>query len=153
MDVLNIIAQTTVPIIFISAIGLLALTYQNRYGRVKDCVYTFQKQKVTYFHSGEKEKALLADQMLSFYQKEAKMIKNSMIAAFISVLFVALTSFSIMLKDITQLSIDILLLSSFALAVLSLVISIIFIVISFVRSVKTLNYEIENDDHGIRFGL
>ncbi|MHA1260408.1 MAG: DUF2721 domain-containing protein [Candidatus Heimdallarchaeaceae archaeon] len=133
MDVLNIIAQTTVPIIFISAIGLLALTYQNS--------------------SGEKEKALLADQMLSFYQKEAKMIKNSMIAAFISVLFVALTSFSIMLKDITQLSIDILLLSSFALAVLSLVISIIFIVISFVRSVKTLNYEIENDDHGIRFGL
>ncbi len=100
MDVLNIIAQTAVPIIFMSAIGLLTLTYQNRYGRVKDSVYTFQKQKVAYNHAGEKEKALQADKMLTFYQKETKLIKNSMIAAFISVLFVIVTSFSIMLKDI-----------------------------------------------------
>jgi len=153
MDVLNIIAQTTVPMIFISAIGLLTLTYQNRYGRVKDSVYTFQKQKVAYIHAREKEKVLQADKMLTFYQKESKLIKNSMITAFISVLFVIVTSFSIMIKDIAQINIDIFLISSFALAILSLVISIIFIIISFVRSVKTLNYEIENDDEGIRFGL
>ena len=153
MDVLNIITQTTVPIIFISAIGLITLTYQNRYGRVKDSLYTFQKQKIVYNIAGEKEKALQADKMLTFYQKESKLIKNSLITAFISILFVTVTSFSIMVKDIAQINIDIFLISSFALAILSLVISIILIIISFARSVKTLNYEIENDDEGIRFGL
>lgn len=156
MDVISIIAQTTVPIIFISAIGLLTLTFQNRYGRVKDSVYTFQKRKIEYTAADEKEKALRADEMLTFYQIEAKIIKNSMIAAFVSILFVILTSFSIMLKgiaELTTLAIDIIMIVSFALAISSLVLSIILIITSFVRSVKTLNHEIETDDEGIRFGL
>ena len=156
MNVLDVISQTTVPIIFISAIGLLTLTFQNRYGRVKDSGYTFQKRKIEYTQAGEKEKAVKADEMLTFYQKESKLIKNSMIAAFISILFVIITSFSIMIKDIaeiTSLVIDIFIIVSFALAISSLVLSIILIIISFVRSVKTLNHEIETDDEGIRFGL
>ena len=156
MDVLNIITQTTVPIIFISAIGLLTLTFQNRYGRVKDSVYTFQKRKIEYTLAGEKEKAMRADEMLTFYQTEAKMIKNSMIAAFVSILFVIITSFTIMIKDIVQTTsivIDIFMIVSFALAISSIVLSVILIIVSFVRSVKTLNHEIETDDEGIRFGL
>jgi len=44
-------------------------------------------------------------------------------------------------------------LSSFALAIGSLVLSIVLIIVSFIRSVRTLNHEIETDDEGIRFGL
>ena len=154
MDILPIIQYTTVPIIFISAIGLLTLTFQNRYGRVKDSVYVFQKQKIVYLQSGEKIKAQRADKMLSFYQKEAKLIKNSMLASFISILFVAITSLSIMILELTEWShFDIVVLVSFVLAVLSLVTSIVLIIISLGRSIKTLNYELENDDEGVRFGL
>jgi len=154
MDVETIISLTTVPIIFISAIGLLTLTFQNRYSRVKDSVYVFQKQKVVYLQNGEKNKAQQADKMLSWYQKEAKMIKNSMFAAFISILFIVVTSLSIMVMELTSwLYFDIIVLVSFTLAILSLVVSIALIIASLVRSVKTLNYEVEKDDDGVRFGL
>ncbi len=154
MDILTIISLTTVPIIFVSAIGLLTLTFQNRYSRVKDSVYVFQKQKITYLQNNEKTKAEQADEMLTLYQKEAKLIKNSMLAAFISILFVAVTSLSIMVMEISGwLWLEILVLVSFTLAVLSLVVSILLIILSLVRSVKTLNYEVETDDEGIRFGL
>lgn len=154
MDVLTIISLTTVPIIFISAIGLLTLTFQNRYSRVKDSVYVFQRQKLVYLQNNEKTKAEQADKMLTLYQKEAKIIKNSMLAAFISILFVIVTSLSIMILEIsgwTQL--DILVIVSFSFAILSLVTSIILIIISLVRSVRILNYEVEKDDEGVRFGL
>lgn len=154
MDIELIISLTTVPIIFISAIGLLTLTFQNRYSRVKDSVYEFQKQKIIYLQKGEKNKAQQADKMLSAYQKEAKIIKNSMFAAFISILFIVVTSLAVMVMELTQWPyFDYVVLASFALAVLSLVISISLIIASLVRSVRTLNYEVEKDDDGVRFGL
>jgi len=157
MDVFTIIAQTATPIIFISAIGLLTLTYQNRYGRIKDSVYTYQKQKISYLQQGEKNKAEKAEQMLTVYQKEAMIIKDSMIAAFISILFIALTSLLLLLQGILQplptTPLEYFILISFTLAILSLVVSVCLIIAAMIRSVKTLNHEIENDDEGIRFGL
>jgi len=153
MDVIQIISQTTVPIIFISAIGLLTLTFQNRYARIKDAVYTYQKQKITYDQQGEKEKAQKADRMLQAYEKEAKMIKNSMLGAFVSILFIALTSLLIMVKGFSNWLLEIPILISFALAILSLVVSVSLIIAAMAHSVRTLNYEIKNDDEGIRFGL
>ena len=153
-DVETIINLTMVPVILISAIGLLTLTFQNRYSRVKDSVYVFQKQKIVYLQNGEKNKAQQADIMLSWYQKEAKMIKNAMFAAFISILFIVVTSLSIMVMELTSwLYFDIVVMVSFTLAILSLVVSIALIIASLVRSVKTLNYEVEKDDDGVRFGL
>jgi len=153
MDVIQIISQTTVPIIFISAIGLLTLTFQNRYARIKDAVYTYQKQKITYDQQGDKEKAQKAERMLQAYEKEAKMIKNSMLGAFISILFIALTSLLIMVKGFTNWLLEIPIIISFALAILSLVVSVSLIIAAMAHSVRTLNYEIKNDDEGIRFGL
>ena len=153
MDVIQIISQTTVPIIFISAIGLLTLTFQNRYARIKDAVYTYQKQKITYDQQGDKEKAQKAERMLQAYEKEAKMIKNSMLGAFVSILFIALTSLLIMVKGFTNWLLEIPIIISFALAILSLVVSVSLIIAAMAHSVRTLNYEIKNDDEGIRFGL
>lgn len=156
MDVIVIISQTTVPIIFISAIGLLTLTFQNRYARIKDSVYAFQKQRIIYMQNGEQQKAQEAEKMLMFYQKEAKMIKDAMLGAFFSILFIALTSFLIMIRgiwEIDSLYLDIPLLLSFTFAVLSLVVSVSLIIAAMVLSVKTLNYEVRNDEDGIRFGL
>ncbi|MFW9924142.1 MAG: DUF2721 domain-containing protein [Candidatus Thorarchaeota archaeon] len=156
MEVIQIISQTTVPIIFISAIGLLTLTFQNRYARIKDSVYAFQKQRIIYMQSSEQQKAQEAEKMLMFYQKEAKMIKDAMLGAFFSILFIALTSFLIMIRgiwEIDSLYLDIPLLLSFTFAVLSLVVSVSLIIAAMVLSVKTLNYEVKNDEDGIRFGL
>ena len=59
-----------------------------------------------------------------------------------------------MILELTEWShFDIVVLVSFVLAVLSLVTSIVLIIISLGRSIKTLNYELENDDEGVRFGL
>lgn len=153
MDILSIVTQTTTPIILISAIGLLTLAFQNRYGRVKDSVYAFQKQKIIYTNNKEEEKAARAKKMLSFYQKEAKLIKNTMLCSFISILFISFTSFSIMLDDIIPLNMEIVTLVLFALAIVSLVIAIILKVISLTRSIRTMNHEVETDNDGIRFGL
>jgi len=91
--------------------------------------------------------------MLQAYEKEAKMIKNSMLGAFVSILFIALTSLLIMVKGFSNWLLEIPILISFALAILSLVVSVSLIIAVMAHSVRTLNYEIKNDDEGIRFGL
>ncbi len=153
VDIMTLFSQTTAPIIFVSAIGLITLTLQNRYGRIKDSIYAYQKQKLLYLQKDEESKAKIAQCMLKKYQSEAILIKDAMLSAFTSVLLISLTSLLILLQGMVGWKLYYITVISFSLAIFALVIAMVLIIIAMAQSIRTLSYEIDHDDDGVRFGL
>jgi len=99
----EIISQTIGPTVVISAIGLLALVMQNRYARVKDRIYKLIQQRDDLALRGPQENPERLENtksLLRMYLREARLIKNSMLFAFLSIVFIVVACFLIMLTII-----------------------------------------------------
>ncbi|MFW9991415.1 MAG: DUF2721 domain-containing protein [Candidatus Odinarchaeota archaeon] len=97
----DIIGATITPVIVINAIGLLGLVMQNRYGRIKDRIYKLIKERDELAKQPLENSMKLQNtkKLLKKYLKEMKLIKNAMLHAFLSIFFIVLTCFLIMISN------------------------------------------------------
>ncbi|MHA1166418.1 MAG: DUF2721 domain-containing protein [Candidatus Hodarchaeales archaeon] len=94
----EIIGTTITPVVVVNAIGLLGLVMQNRYGRVKDRIYRLLRERDSINGDSPEITTMLDNKktLLKKYLVEAKLIKNSMLYAFLSISFIVITCIFIM---------------------------------------------------------
>ncbi|MHA2298918.1 MAG: DUF2721 domain-containing protein [Candidatus Hodarchaeales archaeon] len=97
----DIIGATIAPVVVINAIGLLGLVMQNRYSRVKDRIYRLIRERDELLEQplDNTVKVQNTKKLLKKYLKEAKLIKNAMLFAFLSIVFIVATCFLIMVSN------------------------------------------------------
>jgi hypothetical protein len=154
----EIISQTIVPTVVISAIGLLALVMQNRYARVKDRIYKLIQQRDDLALRGPREdpeRLESTKSLLRMYLREARLIKDSMLFAFLSIVFIVVTCFLIMLTIIVQffsqfsfpleyvyMVMDVFTLFSFSTGLILLLLCVVSMSRSLMLSISTVGHEI-----------
>ncbi|MCD6448713.1 MAG: DUF2721 domain-containing protein [Thermoplasmata archaeon] len=88
MEVVEILQASLVPIVILSAAGLLSLSMQQRYGRVIDRIRAFHEmmvQDVSWKNLIEKQLDLLI--------KRGRLLRNSLFFLMLSILFALLSTF------------------------------------------------------------
>lgn len=129
----------------ISAIGLVVLMMQNRYGRLKDRTlqYIHFRNLLMKEETVSDDKTEAIRKLINFYFKETRLVKNAMLFSFISIGFVIITCITILIQEIGSFDLSLLLLGFFTLALLLVLISIAFMSISLAVSISTVKYELE----------
>ncbi len=161
MAATDIIGMTIVPIIVINAIGLLGLVMQNRYGRIKDRIYKLIKGRNELLSKFPERQVTIqnTEKLLTCYLKEMKLIKNAMLHAFLSIVFVVLTCFLIMVSSYTSSdpvissfiagflpAIETSILLVFGMSLILLLLCVLSMSRSLLLSIATVSFEIEKWD-------
>ncbi len=88
MEVVEILQASLVPIVILSAAGLLSLSMQQRYGRVIDRIRTFHEMMVR-----DVSWKNLIEKQLDLLIKRGRLLRNSLFFLMLSILFALLSTF------------------------------------------------------------
>ena len=123
MALLEILQSSLVPAIILSGAGLISLSLQNRYGRVIDRIRTFHYEML------RKDKtSKFAEEQLDILIRRGRLLRNSMTAMLLCILFAVLTTILLLFHSIFSINAFIILLFFF-ISLLSLFLAMIFAVI------------------------
>ena len=123
MALLEILQSSLVPAIILSGAGLISLSLQNRYGRVIDRIRAFHYEML------RKDKASkFAEEQLDILIRRGRLLRNSMTAMLLCILFAVLTTILLLFHSIFSINAFIILLFFFV-SLLSLFLAMIFAVI------------------------
>ncbi len=148
MDIVSteIISAALAPILLISGAGLLALSIQNRYGRVIDRIREFNTEMRTFCrdceNDAEKRKKSI-DLQTELLTKRGIYLRNALLLLFVTVLLASLSSVFILLEAISSSSLEFLATVSFSLALLSMFAGILFAIMDVALSYRAIEVEIE----------
>ena len=137
------------PVIVISGIGLLLMSLSNRYGRVIDRVRALTHEwEVPQQESPDADKVDNLQQrhrrQISILFQRAHVIRNSIIAALMSIFSVVLTVVFLFASTIFQWDLAIEALVTFLVSLGSLVLSLTFFIQDISMSLKALKLEIDS---------
>lgn len=96
-DYLKLISSVLTPIALISGVGLIALTIQNRYGRVIDRIRSFSREYIN--QRDEKMREIVKDQ-IKILLRRGELLRNAMFLLFLTIFFTILSSLSILVSFI-----------------------------------------------------
>ena len=145
-EIISWISFTITPVVLISAIGLIELMMQNRYGRVKDRVFAFIKYKRELEEVKAPEYAIqAATTILDRYSREIGLIKNAMIFGFIAISGVAVTVVLLLIGPLLldTFIIEIVILWIYGGSVMALVMLSLVMVVGLGHSQKSVDHEID----------
>ena len=145
IEIVATIGNTLTSIVMISAIGLMELMMQNRYGRVKDRVFVFIEYRNRLQQNKAPKDALVrVESILGRYSQEVKYIKNAMITGFLAISGVGITTVLLLTGQFypEHSLLEGSILFVFTLSIIMLVISSFLMVISLRHSQKTADSEI-----------
>ena len=137
----EIISAALAPILLISGAGLLALSIQNRYGRVIDRIREFNLEMRGGCKNERRRKSIGIQTELLV--RRGVFLRNSLFSLFSSVIFAALSSFFILLEAMSGSSMEILATASFALALLFMFVGMLFGIMDVALSYTAIEKEIE----------
>lgn len=129
----NALVQTAlIPMVTVSANGLLLLGIQNRYGRIIDRIRQFDAEMRTIAKSrGPKDKIdkIRADSIMKqtpILLKRGKLVRNSLFCLLLSMLLAVLTSAFIFVEKVTGVSTTNYTFGMFSLSMLSTAVALVF---------------------------
>lgn len=142
MDIADILQTALVPMVIISASGLLSLSIQQRYGRVIDRIRYFHEQLI--LNPEDKWKFIILEQR-DILITRGKLLRNAlsflMTSVLCAVLTIAALSISLVSYNLNKLALFL-----FALSLSSLFISILF----FIREIFNSYNAVLREDEKIR---
>jgi len=112
----KIISAALAPILLISGAGLLALSIQNRYGRVIDRIREFNLEMRGGCRDEKRRKSI--DLQTELLVKRGIFLRNSLFFLFSAVIFASMSSFFILLEALAGISMEVMATLSFSLALL-----------------------------------
>ena len=142
MDIISaeIISAALAPILLISGAGLLALSIQNRYGRVIDRIREFNTEMRE--NVGERRRESI-DIQTELLVKRGAFLRNSLFLLFFSVVLSSLSSFIILLEALMGASLEPMATIFFSLALLSMFLGMIYAILDVSLSYVAIQKEIE----------
>ncbi len=138
-QLIRILSASIAPVIVISGVGLLLLSMTNRYSRVIDRARDFLRDLEGARDDARKE--VLAGQVRITYRR-ARMLRLAIILGSISILFIAVTVFSLFAVQLMGSSQDFFSVPCFGLALLTLLGSLYFFIRDVTISLNALELEI-----------
>lgn len=101
MEVVEILQASLIPIVILSAAGLITLSMQQRYGRVID--------RIRYFHAEfgkdrDKKWLNIINEQLYILIRRGKLLRNSMLFLMLCILFAILTTIFLSIEIIMNIS-------------------------------------------------
>ncbi|MHA1838595.1 MAG: DUF2721 domain-containing protein [Candidatus Ranarchaeia archaeon] len=145
-DIVAGLAYTLTPVVLISAIGLVELMMQNRYGRVKDRVFVFIEYRNRLQQTNAPNEPLQqVERILNRYSREVWYIKNAMITGFLAISSIAITTILLLAGQFlfsTSL-LEGMIVLIFAIAIFMLILSTLLMAFSLSQSQNTVTDEIK----------
>ncbi len=146
-DIIELIQASLAPLLLISAGGLLALTLQNRYGRIIDRIRFFDaeiRECIPNCHQDMKEtrKKSIKEQTSALLRR-GRYLRNSLTCVMVAIFLAALTSIFISVQVIAGTLFNPLIFSVFAGALVSLLIGASYAVKEILLSYDVIQMEIE----------
>ncbi len=123
MEVVEILQSALVPIVILSAAGLISLSIQQRYGRIIDRIRRFHE-----IMGKEEGWIKIAEKQIDILIKRGKLLRNTMFFLMLCILFAVLTTLLLSVKIIFDIE-EVFTIFFFFLSLLSLFISIIFAIV------------------------
>ena len=136
---IRILSASIAPVIVISGVGLLLLSMTNRYSRVLERARELVKEIEG--APDESRCALLVEQLQITYRR-ARILRRAIILSSVSILFVALTVFSLFANQVLGAAVDYVSVPCFALCLVALVGSLYFFIRDVGISLAALELEI-----------
>jgi hypothetical protein len=142
LDIISaeIISAALAPILLISGAGLLALSIQNRYGRVIDRIREFNTEMREKISDKRRESIDIQTELLV---KRGIFLRNSLFLLFFSVILSSLSSFIILLEALTSTSLEPMATIFFSMALLSMFTGMIYAILDVSLSYDAIEKEIE----------
>ncbi len=146
-NIIELIQASLAPLLLISAGGLLALTLQNRYGRIIDRIRVFDAEIRECFpncHEGLKDtrKKSIKEQVAALLRR-GRYLRNALTCVMASIFLAALTSIMISVQAVAGSFFNPLIFSVFAGALISLLIGSSYAVKEILLSYDVIQTEIE----------
>ena len=136
---IRILSASIAPVIVISGVGLLLLSMTNRYSRVLERARELVKEIDA--APDESRRGLLVEQLQITYRR-ARILRRAIILSSVSILFVALTVFSLFANQVLGAAVDYVSVPCFALCLVALAGSLYFFIRDVGISLTALELEI-----------
>ncbi len=145
--IIELIQASLAPLLLISAGGLLALTLQNRYGRIIDRIRFFDEEIRQCFPDcndaiKEKRKKSIKEQTSALLQR-GRYLRNALASVMVSIFLAALTSIFISIQVIAGSLFNPFIFSVFGGALLSLLVGASYAVKELLLSYNVIQMEIQ----------
>ncbi len=146
-SIIELIQASLAPLLLISAGGLLALTLQNRYGRIIDRIRVFDKELRECFpdcneRMKETRKKSIREQTAALLRR-GRYLRNALTCVMASIFLAALTSILISVQAVAGSFFNPLIFSVFAGALVSLLVGSSYAVKEILLSYDVIQMEIE----------
>ncbi len=142
----EIIAAALAPILLISGAGLLALSIQNRYGRVIDRIREFNTEIRDLCSKCEKDvgkRKKSIDVQTRLLIKRGIYLRNALLLLFVTVMLASFSSVFILLEAISSSPLEFFATVSFSVALISMFAGILFAIMDVALSYRAIEVEIE----------
>ncbi|NQT65399.1 MAG: DUF2721 domain-containing protein [FCB group bacterium] len=136
-NLIQLMQSAISPIILISGVGLLLLSFTNRLGRVIDRSRFLAKEK----ENGNQSKIIPIQ--INILYKRGKILRTAITSIVITVLLASLMILLLLMGYFTDCDIKFFFLSFFIIAIISLIISVILFLSDVTISLKALKIQVE----------
>ncbi len=137
----EIISAALAPILLISGAGLLALSVQNRYGRVIDRIRDFDREIRN--EKIDKKRIESIEVQTGILIKRGRYLRNSLFFLFSTVLLASLSSFFILGEAMTYVRLEFPATLSFSIALISMFTGMFFAILDVALSYRAIEMEID----------
>ena len=128
------------PIVLISGVGLLLLSFTNRLGRVIDRTRFLVKE----LEDGNEDTIEIRKKQISILYKRSRILRTSITAISVTILLASLMILLLFLGYFTKISIEPFFLSLFVIAIFCLIFSIILFLFDVSLTLKAVKFQIRN---------
>lgn len=142
-DLIQILQLSIGPVILISGVGLLLLTFTNRFGRIID--FSRRLSADVRSEASEKRKQSLTTQ-LQIQQRRARVVRLSIIFAGLSALLAALLIITLFMIALLQLDVAWIISVIFSVCMLSLIAGLVLFIADVNISLNAIKLEISETD-------
>jgi len=136
-NLIKLMQSAISPIILISGVGLLLLSFTNRLGRIIDRARFLVKEK----ENGNQSEIIPIQ--ISILYTRGRLLRIAITSIVITILLASLMILLLLFSHFTNLDIGFLFLSFFIIAILSLIISVILFLIDVTISLKALKIQVK----------
>jgi len=136
-NLIKLMQSAISPIILISGVGLLLLSFTNRLGRIIDRARFLVKEK----ENGNQSEIIPIQ--ISILYTRGRLLRIAITSIVITILLASLMILLLLFSHFTNLGIGFLFLSFFIIAILSLIISVILFLIDVTISLKALKIQVK----------
>jgi len=141
-QLIQILQASIAPVTLISGVGLLLLSFTNRFNHQLDRIRLLHKEAKSTSNAEEKK--------LQLYQIEiifmrASWIRSAILGAAASIFFVGVVIISVFISQITEFDLRVPAISSITLCLISLMIAMIYFIKDVAYSLRAIKADVETD--------